>query len=308
MSNTNNYLDYITKKAKEPKQFIAECETSFNEKIKRIAREIAESGRTEIVMLAGPSSSGKTTTAKKLCDELFKLGIDSYVLSLDDFYVDNCDAPRFPDGTPDFETVEALDIPLFEKTMRLLIEENEAELPEFDFLHGVRKKEYRRLKINERDVIVVEGLHALNPAITCHLPKDRLLKIYINVSSRIYSENGDIIFNKRNLRFIRRLVRDYNFRGNSVERTFKMWLSVRYGEDEYLFPFKDNADIKINTVHLYEPCAFKDTAVQLLSNVKSDSEFYKDAQRLIRGLNKFPQVNTSIIPEDSLLREFIGKE
>lgn len=308
MANVNNTLEYIIGQAGNPENFVAKCELKYNNKIEKIAKEIAESEKTEIVMLAGPSSAGKTTTAKKLCQALADLGVKSYTVSLDDFYLNNCDSPRFPDGTPDYETVEALDIPFFEKTMKTLIETGVADLPEFDFLKGERKKEYNRLELGKTDVIIVEGLHALNPVITEHLPKERLLKIYISISSRIYDKKKNIILNKRNMRFIRRLVRDYKFRGNSVEDTFKMWISVRYGEDAYLFPFKDNADIKINTIHLYETCVLKDLAAELLMQVPKDSEFYKESQRLIRSLYKFPKINSSVVPNDSLLREFIGKE
>lgn len=305
MSNVNNTLEYITENALNNKDFILECETRFNNKIKTVAKEIAESERVEIVMLAGPSSSGKTTTAKKLCQELEKLGVVSHTISLDDFYLNNCDAPRFPDGTPDFETVDALDKDFFQKTMSDLIKNGEADMPEFDFKSGTRKKQLNRLVVGKNDVVIVEGLHALNPVITDHLPADRLLKIYISISSRIY--NGrDIVLNKRNMRFIRRVVRDYKFRGNSVETTFKMWITVRYGEDQYLFPYKDNADIRINTIHLYETCVFKDIAIELLKELPKESEFYKESQRLIRSLMKFPTLDTKQVPENSLLREFLG--
>ncbi len=308
MANINNTLEYIVKKAETPEAFCKECERKYNKKIQKIAKDIADNQEKTIVMLAGPSSAGKTTTAKKLREALADLNIVCHTISLDDFYLNNCDSPRFPDGTPDYETVDALDIPLFEKTMNKLLTEGEALIPEFDFLTGARKKEYNPLKITPSDVIIVEGLHALNPVITKHIPSEFLLKIYINVSSRIYDKNKDIVLNKRNMRFIRRMVRDYKFRGNSVEETFKMWITVRYGEDAYLFPFKDNADIKINTIHLYETCILKDIAIELLSEVSKESEFYKESQRLIRNLNRFPQINSSVVPEDSLLREFIGKE
>ncbi|MBQ8183174.1 MAG: nucleoside kinase [Clostridia bacterium] len=306
MANKNNTVEYIVAAANEPEKFIAQCENRYNNKIKRIALEIAQSGRTEIVMIAGPSSAGKTTSAKKLREHLLEYGIRSHTVSLDDYYVDNCDAPRFPDGTPDFETVDALDIACFQKTMGELLTKGETELPEFDFLEGKRKKEYRHIEISDRDVIIVEGLHALNPKITDHLPAERLLKIYINLSSRIYDAKGNIVLNKRNMRFVRRMVRDYKFRGNSVERSYKMWLTVRYGEDTYLFPFKNNADIKLNTIHLYESCILKDTAVELLKELPKASEFYKESQRLIRSLQKFPSISSDSVPDDSLMREFIG--
>ena len=306
MSKINNNLEYIVESAKNPEAFIKECEDRYNNKIEKIARNIAETEKVEIVMLAGPSSAGKTTTAKKLSQHLEALGVKSYTVSLDDFYVDNCDAPRFPDGTPDFETVDALDIEFFEETMKKLIETGEADLPEFDFLEGKRKSTYNHIKITEKDVIIVEGLHALNPRITEHLPEERLLKIYINVSSRIYDEKKTILFNKRNMRFIRRMVRDFKFRGNSVEKSHEMWLTVCYGEDMYLFPFKDNADVTINTIHLYETCILKNTAIELLKEIKKDSEFYKESQRLIRSLSLFPEIDSSKVPENSLMREFIG--
>ncbi len=308
MANINNTIEYITQMSESPEKFIALCEEKYNDKIGRIAKEIAESGRTEIVMLAGPSSAGKTTTAKKLCQRLSEEGIQSHTISLDDFYLNNEDSPRFPDGTPDYETVEALDIPFFAATMKRLIDEGEAQMPEFDFIRGVRKEEMNTLRLSHRDVIIVEGLHALNPVITDVLPQNRLLKIYISVSSRIYDKKQNIILNKRNMRFIRRMVRDYKYRGNSVEDTFRMWITVRYGEDAYLFPYSPNADIRINTIHLYEPCVLKNEAVELLMQVKKDSEFYKESQRLIRNLLKFPTIEAKAVPADSLLREFIGKE
>jgi uridine kinase len=306
MSNINNTLEYISLQAQNPIEFIAACEERYNKKIEKIAQQIYDREVSEIVMIAGPSSAGKTTTAKKLRECLKGMGIDSYTVSLDDFYLDNKDAPRFPDGTPDFETVDCLDIKCFHKTMKQLLETGEADLPEFDFLTGARKPEYRRISIKPTDVIIVEGLHALNPVITGDLPQERLMKIYINLSSRIYDEKGNILLNKRNMRFIRRMVRDYKFRGNSVERSYEMWITVRYGEDTYLFPFQNNADIKLNTIHLYESCVLKDTAIKLLGELPKTSEFYKESQRLIRSLENFPSMNSEDVPEDSLLREFIG--
>ena len=306
MSNINNTLEYITLQAQTPQEFVSQCEERYNKKIEKIAKQIRDRETSEIVMIAGPSSAGKTTTAKKLRECLKGMGIDSYTVSLDDFYLNNEDAPRFPDGTPDFETVDCLDIKCFHQTMKQLLETGEADLPEFDFLAGARKPEYKKLSIKPTDVIIVEGLHALNPVITDNLPQERLMKIYIYLSSRIYDEKGNILLNKRNMRFIRRMVRDYKFSGSAVEKTYKLWITVRYGEDTYLFPFKDNADIKINTIHLYETCVLKERAIALLSEVDKSSEFYSESQRLIRSLQKFPVIDASIVPENSLMREFIG--
>ena len=306
MSNINNTIEHIIMRSENPLEFIGDCESRYANKIKKIADMVAEKQGNEIIMVAGPSSAGKTTSAKRMRMALAEKGINSHTVSLDDFYLDNCDSPKFPDGTPDFETVYALDIEFFKVTMNKLLNEGEADLPEFDFLTGARKTEYNHVKLGATDVIIVEGLHALNPIITDCLPQDRLLKIYINVSSRIYDKTNTIVLNKRNMRFIRRMVRDYKFRGNSVEKTYELWLNVQYGEDMYLFPFKDNADIKINTIHLYESCVLKNTAIKLLSEIDKESKFYLQSQRLIKSLKKFPEIDSDLVPEDSLLREFIG--
>ncbi len=306
MSGINNTVEHIIDSAADETGFIDQWEQRYNRKIDAVASKVCETEESEIIMIAGPSSAGKTTTAKKLRISLEKRGIGSYTVSLDDFYLDNKDAPRFPDGSPDFETVHCLDIKCFQEKMKELLETGEADLPQFDFLEGKRKEKYNHIKLNPSDVIIVEGLHALNPIITDKLPKDRLLKVYINVSSRIYDKNGDIVLNKRNMRFIRRLVRDYKFRGSDVQKTYKLWIGVCYGEDTYLFPYKDNADIKINTIHLYETCVLREDAIKLLGRVNKESEFYKDSQRLIRSLMKFPIINPDKVPDDSLLREFLG--
>ncbi len=308
MSNINNYLEYICERANMPSEFAEECETRYENIINGIAEKIAFSGKTEIVMLAGPSSAGKTTTAKKLREALLKFGVNSFAVSLDDFYRNSLDVPLFPDGTPDFETVYALDIDFFKKAMTDILETGESDLPEFDFVKGERKPEFRKITVTDKDIIIVEGLHALNPIISDGLPENRLLKIYINVSSRIYDKNGDVVLNKRNMRFIRRIVRDYKFRGNTIEKSFMMWQGVCSGEDLYLYPYREKADIKINTVHLYEPCILKDDALSLLAEVKKDSPFYMQAQRLIRNIQKFPSLDKNIVPEKSLLREFIGEK
>ncbi|MBO5897313.1 MAG: nucleoside kinase [Clostridia bacterium] len=306
MSNINNTIEYICEQSKSPVEFVRGCEERYASKITKIAEAVAEKQGNEIIMIAGPSSAGKTTSAKRMRMALAQRGISSHTVSLDDFYLDNCDSPKFPDGTPDFETVYALDIAFFKETMNKLINDGEADLPEFDFLTGKRKAELNHVRLGKTDVIIVEGLHALNPIITDCLPADRLLKMYINVSSRIYDKDNNIILNKRNMRFIRRMVRDYKFRGNSVEKTYEMWLNVQYGEDMYLFPYKDNADVKINTIHLYETCVLKETAIRLLSEIEKDSRFYLQSQRLMKSLKKFPEIDSSLVPEDSLLREFIG--
>ncbi len=231
---------------------------------------------------------------------------ETYVVSLDDFYKNRCDIPGFSEGKPDFETVYALDIDLISETLKSLMSGRKTKLPVFDFTTGSRKDTSREITLGKDDAVIVEGLHALNPVVTSGIDGLKLMKIYISVSSRIYDQSGKIILNKRNLRFMRRLVRDYNFRASSVESTYCLWQSVCDGEDKYLFPYKDMADVRINSIHLCEPCLFKDTVLKMLENADLSEEYEHDAKRLARSLRQFESVDLSFVPEDSLLREFLG--
>ncbi len=305
MVNLNSKLEYINDRAVScPRDFINECEKRYQEIIDSIVdRIITEDGR-EIVMLAGPSSAGKTTTARKLKEGLSGKGIKTYVLSLDDFYLNRDDIPYLSDGTQDYETVDALDLKQLEKDLNALIRGKTVRTPVFDFTTGKRSDtDFNEITLGDEDVVIIEGLHALNPVITEKV-RGKLLKIYINVSSRIYDEN--VILSKRNLRFIRRMIRDYKYRASSVENTCKLWKNVTMGEEKYLFPYRDNADIKANTIHLYEPCVLKHQALQLLRNSQVSDEFKKDIQKLTSALEKFEDIDENLVPDDSLLREFLG--
>lgn len=308
MANINNNLEYINEQAKtDSLRFVAKCEERYNHIIEGIAKEITEEKGREIVMLAGPSSAGKTTTARKLCERLNSDGVKTYVLSLDDFYLNREDIPYLPDGTQDYETVYALDLPLFTECVNRLLKGETVKNPVFDFTTGKRSdSEVNEITLGNDDVVIIEGLHALNPVITDKI-QGKLLKIYINVSSRIYDNKGNIILNKRNMRFVRRMIRDYKFRDSTVENTYRLWKNVTAGEDKYLFPFRDNADIKINTIHLYETCVLKNQALPMLYENELSEEFREDAKKLINALEKFETIEISKVPEDSLLREFLGK-
>lgn len=308
MANINNNLEYINEHAlKNPADFVLKCEQRYNNIIEDIAKRIVEETGREIVMLAGPSSAGKTTTARKLCENLNKKGVKTYVLSLDDFYLNREDIPYLPDGTQDYETVYALDLQLFTECVNKLLMGETVKNPVFDFTTGKRSdKEFNEITLGKEDVVIIEGLHALNPVITEKI-EGKLLKIYINVSSRIYDNKGNIILNKRNMRFVRRMVRDYKFRDSTVDNTYKLWRNVTAGEDKYLFPFRDNADIKVNTIHLYESCVLKSQALPLLYESEISDEYKDDAKKLCKALEKFEDINISSVPEDSLLREFLGK-
>ena len=307
MSEINNYLEYINGYARRDQAgFVAGSERRYCNIIASVANRISDSGHIKIIMLAGPSSSGKTTTAKKLSQELLKKGVKAHEISLDDFYLNREDAPLREDGTPDFETVHALDLPLLKTKLGELIKNGESELPKFDFYSGKRSGEVEYIKLAKNDLVIIEGLHALNPEIIQELDNGKILKLYVSVASRIYDETQRIILNKRNLRFVRRMLRDEKFRASPVEHTYSLWNSVLTGEELYLRPYRKFADLLINSIHIYEPCVFKNEAVSALGTVPPESSFFNDAQRLIKSLEMFESIDSSLVPGDSLLREFLG--
>ena len=308
MSNINNYIEYINEKAFSPKEFIAKCEARYENIISDIAEKIVMDEGREIVMLAGPSSAGKTTTARKLCENLNAKGVKTYVLSLDDFYLNRADIPYLPDGTQDFETVDALDLPCFEEKVNALLRGETVKNPIFNFHTGKRSDtQFNTITLGKEDAVIIEGLHALNPVITDKI-QGKLLKIYINVSSRIYDEKGNIILNKRNMRFIRRMVRDYKFRSSTVENTCKLWKNVTAGEDKYLFPYRHLADIKVNTIHLYESCVLKHQAMDLIEKSDVSNEYKSDIKKIYNALKQFENIDETLVPQGSLLQEFLGAE
>lgn len=260
----------------------------------------------KILLLAGPSASGKTTTAHMLGEKLRGMGRNSAIVSLDDFYLDRDKSPRLPDGRPDYESVKALDLLLLADVLRDFSETGVCEMPVFDFTVGKRSKETRRLALGKDDVIILEGLHALNPEIVEHLPRKMLFKIYVRVGTAVTDTEGKIVLGKKDIRFLRRLVRDDKFRDFDVEETFEIWSTVIYGEKKYLAPFKDTADIQIDSFHMYEPCALAHDCIKLLTGVNDNTPYYKKAQQMLSVLQGFPEIDERMIPENSLLREFLG--
>lgn len=296
----------INRLACDSEKFISDCTQAYLERINEVANIIFSNHEKKIVMLAGPSSSGKTTSAKFLSEAINRLGGKAYTVSLDDFYLPrSVQYPLDENGEPDFECVEALDLDLLHSSLKKLAVSGKASLPVFDFKTGERHDDEKIIELCENDVIIVEGLHALNPVITDTLDNSKLLKIYVSVSSRVYDDDGDVLLSKRDLRLIRRTVRDYLFRSMPVERTFEIWGSVMRGEDKYLFPFEPLADIKINSFHPCEPCVFSEKAIGLLRNV-GEGEFREKADLLIYKLDLFKNTDCSVLPDDSLLREFLG--
>lgn len=298
----------INKAVNEDAQgFVNNCCNDYNNKISEAVDKILDNSSVDIVMLAGPSSSGKTTTALKIAEGITKRGKNAYRISLDDFYLNRDDIPINSDGLPDFENITALDLPMIKDTFNSLIVNREAELPVFNFNTGKREETGTHIELKENDVIIVEGIHALNPIITGDTNPDHVYKIYLNASSRLVTENtGRVLLTKRDVRFIRRMIRDYNFRGSSVENTYFLWTGVRKGEDKFIFPFKNQADFHINTFHPFEPCMFKDEVIELTSMIGEDSPYADEASRLKESIGRFDEISNILLPEDSLLREFVG--
>ncbi len=300
----NITLDYINQKVKsDPKGFIEECEKNYSDSVGLVSNEIASKGGRTLLMLAGPSGSGKTTTASLLKKDFELLNRKATIISLDDFYKNQTESYYFEDGTVDYETIKAIDVPLLSKCLSSLMNEGKCELPRFNFKTKLRDS-FVETKAEKDEIIIVEGLHAINPLITDSLQNERMKKVYISVSSRIYDENS-VLMTKRDIRFTRRLIRDFHHRNSEVEYTFYLWNGVRKGEDRYLFPFSERADIRIDSIHGYEPCIFKNIALDLLSHVKKTSKYYEKASILKEKISKFVSLSESALPNGSLLGEFM---
>lgn len=284
-------------------KYIMECEKAYRDQLDEIVSEfIGEKGRS-LLMLAGPSSSGKTTTARLLKEKLCEKGRRATVISLDDFYLIQDEPHTFEDGTVDYERVDALDVPLISRCLHELVDNGESEIPRFCFKSKERTC-FERVTLSEDEVIIVEGLHAINPVITDPLADEGMRLYYVSVSSRI-TDGDEVLFSKRDLRFIRRLIRDYHHRNSDVEYTFYLWKAVRMGEDRYLFPYSSRAERKIDSIHPYESAVFRNIGVKLLDRVATDSVYYDTAKELKEKLQRFCFVEREKLPENSLLEEFI---
>ncbi len=307
MSLSENYIcSIINSFAEFPEAFVESCTQAYIDCVRETAQRIFADKSKKIVTLAGPSSSGKTTTAAMLSKAIESLGARAYTVSLDDFYYSRSENkyPLDENGKPDYETVYALDLDRLHRCFGELSEKGESMFPVFDFMNGERIDGVRKIVLSENDIIIVEGLHALNPVITENLNSENIFKIYVSVSSRVYDDNGEVLLSKRNLRFIRRMVRDNLFRATEPEKTFELWKSVMRGEEKYLFPFEKYADVRLDSFHPCEPCIMASQAIPLLKTVRG--EYAHEASVLAEKLSLFKNTDKSLLPEDSLLREFTG--
>ena len=289
-----------------PKELVDRAERHYERELAEVAARIADNDNIKIVALAGPSASGKTTTAHILCEKLKALGEETEIISLDDFYLPVDELPILEDGTRDIESVNALDIPLINKCFGEIITTGKTVLPKFNFSEKKRISEAREIDVSGRSIAIVEGLHALNPLITDLVPRKNIFKAYISVNRGIENEDGSKLLSSRQIRLARRVLRDRTFRGTPANETLSLWQGVVEGEEKYLYCFKDTADVQIRTLHIYEPCLYRNEFLKLIAEVKEDAPLKDYFLKTARALQGFVPIDISLLPSDSLITEFVG--
>ena len=274
-------------------------------KIAEIAAAVAERKNVKFVMIAGPSSSGKTTFSHRLSIQLEAIGLKPHPIEVDNYFVNRVDSPRDENGNYNYEGLECLDVELFNRDMSALLRGEEVELPYYNFKKGVREYHGNRLKLGDGDILVIEGIHCLNDRLSYSLPKESKFKIYISALTQLNVDEHNRIPTTDG-RLLRRMVRDARTRGASAQDTIRMWPSVRKGEEENIFPYQEEADAMFNSALVYELAVLKQYAQPLLFRIPRDSEEYLEAKRLLKFLDYFIGVSSEDIPKNSILREFIG--
>ncbi len=302
--NTVYRLNKKLREGKE-KELILLSEAIHEKKIAEIAQKIKDRKDVRMVLIAGPSSSGKTTFANKLGMALRVQGIKPVTLSTDNYFVERENNPKDSEGNYDFECIEAIDTKLFNQQLIDLLDGKEVELPTFDFLVGSKKYLGNKLKLESDEILIIEGIHCLNDKLTSLIPKENKFKVYISDLTVLNIDYYNRI-STTDTRLIRRMVRDFNFRGYSALHTLKMWKSVNRGEQKNIFPYQEEADCMFNSSIVYELAALKKYALPLLEEITNDNPEYSEARRLISMLQYFDEVDSEWIPNNSLLREFIG--
>ena len=286
-------------------QLINVSEALQENKIVKIASEIANRKGVKMVLISGPSSSGKTTTCKRLSIQLLANGMRPIGISLDDYFVDRELTPKDASGDYDFESLYALNIPLLNEQMNALFAGEEVELPKYNFQSGKSEKSGRKLRLQGNEILVVEGIHALNPELTAQIPEEQKYKVYASALTTILLDSHNYI-PTTDSRLLRRIIRDYKYRGVSAQETIRRWPSVRAGENKWIFPFQENADAMFNTAMIFELAAIKSQAEPLLEQVPECADEYSEAYRLLKFLRYIRPITNKQVPPTSLLREFLG--
>ncbi len=303
--------------AGDQEKFFQECEASYQRQVETAASLCQ--GEKRMILLAGPSASGKTTTAHKIAKAIVAQGRKAEVVSLDDFYRNRADIPLCEDGKPDLEAVTALDLPVLESCLRELLETGCAMIPRYDFHVSRRAEEWREVRCSTGEILVVEGIHALNPAVLKSLDEDKVIKMYVSARTKFMDGEENALIPKQ-LRLIRRMVRDYKFRSTTPQITISLWENVCSGERRYINPYRDGADYKIDSAMDYEPGVYRSILQPFLDeSLNSDKENIRNFQgvdripeqeeileELMQALALFSPLPENMIPEDSVVREFLG--
>ena len=313
--NTQNWLDALNKRylnsinndisTGKIKDFIDVSEIKFNDEIRNIVKQVVDNDKIKFIMIAGPSSSGKTTTTKRLKTYLDCCGYDTIVISTDEYFVDRPKTPKDENGKYDYECLHAVDIDKLNKDMKALLDGKKVILPSYDFISGISGSSGKEIKLTDKSIVLIEGLHSLNDDLVPIISDDMKYKVYISPFIGVNIDRHNYI-STTDLRLIRRLVRDYRTRGKKVEETIGYWQNVRSGEVKNIFPFIHQADTVINTALNFEIGVLKVYAIPLLLSVGIDSIYYEEARRLIGFLKEFCPIPSEYVSKDSILREFIG--
>ncbi len=315
----NKYEEWITKlkvdyvcdvnelvSSSKIEEFILINEMNQNNMINEIVEQIVNDKNIKMVLIGGPSSSGKTTSSKKFALSLKSKGFNPFVISTDDYYKDRVDSPKDKDGNYDFETIDAIEVDLFNEQLKDLISGKEVNMPVFNFKTGKKEFSDKKSKMHSKDIIVIEGLHTMNEEMTKSILKENKYKIYaspftpLNIDRHNYISTTDV-------RLLRRIVRDNRTRGYNSLHTLSSWEKVRQGEEKYVFPYQNDMDAVFNTILIYEIGVLKVYVEPLLHSIKKDNKYYEESKRLLNFLSSFFPISSSYVPKESLLREFIGE-
>lgn len=280
-------------------------EALHEKKIAQISDMINEKKEIKAVFVAGPSSSGKTTFANRLAIQLKVNGLNPIPISLDNYFVNREDTPRDENGEYDFESIKSIDVKFFKEQMKELFEGKEVEIPIFNFLTGYREKSGSKVKMPKNGILIIEGIHGLNPILTSSLDENNIFKIYISALTQLNLDNHNRI-STADVRRVRRIVRDSLSRGKNAEETLLMWPSIKKGEEKNIFVYQEEADVMFNSTLVYELCVLKKKALEELDKVGADSSVYDEVKRLKAFLGFFDEIDKGLVPENSILREFIG--
>jgi len=291
--------------AQAPDVLVEKSEDYYNHQVLDAAKKIQAKPECKFVLLCGPSASGKTTTAHKLMEQLVSLGVGARVISMDNFFLGLQAYPKLPNGQPDMESIEAVDLELLNKCFKELMTTGTTVLPVFDFAAQKRGQELHPISLRDGEVLIMEGIHALNPRVLSDIPRENVFRIYVSVRSKFI--NGDeVILIPKDIRLMRRMARDHKFRGWPPLSTLRQWANVLSAEKVNIDLYRDDVDLKMDNTIDYEVCVWRDLLKDLLAD-EEDYALYPEINRIFQGLTRFPALDYNLIPGNSLLREFIGE-